>query len=140
MGIWAQRWMRADLVEKKNLDPDLLMWDMRRTVLADKAPKRDRFVAQFQFSGVPISRRRYWLLFEHGEVDLCYKDPGFEPDLYVSSHIREIVKVYLGHAPLGRALRDGAIALDGDANSVRSFRDWFVLNSLAPAAQNAAAL
>ncbi len=29
MGLWAQRWVRDDLVESENLDPDLLMWDIR---------------------------------------------------------------------------------------------------------------
>ncbi|MDH3737762.1 MAG: helix-turn-helix transcriptional regulator, partial [Alphaproteobacteria bacterium] len=27
MGIWAQQWVRDDLVAPENLDPDLLMWD-----------------------------------------------------------------------------------------------------------------
>jgi DNA-binding HxlR family transcriptional regulator len=137
MGVWAQRWMREDLVEKQNLDPDLLMWDMRRTIEVGKAPGPQRFVVQFQFSGVAVSRRRYWLVFEHGEIDLCFRDPGFEPDLLVSSHIKDMIKVYIGHAPLDRALRDGAIALDGDTKNVRTFRNWFALNGFAPAAQEA---
>jgi DNA-binding HxlR family transcriptional regulator len=27
MGIWAQRWLRHDLVDTANLDSDLLMWE-----------------------------------------------------------------------------------------------------------------
>ena len=135
MGIWAQQWMREDLVAQENLDPDLLMWDIRRTVSQGRAPVAHRFVTQFQFSGVPVSRRRYWLLFEHGDVDLCMKDPGFEPDLYVSSHIRDMVRVWLGHTPLERALRDETIRLDGSRDDVRRFRDWFALSLFAPAAR-----
>jgi DNA-binding HxlR family transcriptional regulator len=137
MGVWAQQWMRDDLVVDQNLDPDLLMWDIRRTVSESEAPVSDRFVTQFQFSGVPVNRRRYWILFENGDVELCIKDPGFEPDLYVSSHIKDMVSVWLGHAPLDRALRDGTITLDGNRSDVRKFRDWFSLSFFAPAARAA---
>ena len=139
MGVWAQQWMREDLVVKENLDPDLLMWDIRRTVSEGEAPVSGRFVTQFQFSGVPVNRRRYWLLFEQGDVDLCIKDPCFEPNLYVSSHIKDMVTVWLGHAPLDKALRDEKITLDGDRGDVRKFRDWFSLSCFAPAAQAAIA-
>lgn len=138
MGVWAQQWMRQDLVAQQNLDPDLLMWDIRRTVhQSGKAPAGRRFVTLFQLSGVPVSRRRYWLMFEGGDVDLCIKDPGFEPDLYVSAHIRDMVRVWLGHAPLAGELREGRIRLDGDREGVRGFRDWFALSYFAPAARAA---
>src|SRR6185437_8845504 len=64
MGLWAQRWLRHKLVDAAHLDPDLLMWDIRRTVVNHARPAGERYVAQFQLSGVPVSRRRYWLVFE----------------------------------------------------------------------------
>lgn len=134
MGAWAQRWTRDDLVASHNLDPDLLMWDIRRRVATRDAPVPGRFVAQFQLSGVPVRQRRYWLLFENGAVDLCMRDPGFDPGLYVSSHIRDLVKIWLGHMPLAHALRDQKIVLDGRQSDVRKFRDWFSLSLFAPAA------
>lgn len=140
MGVWAQQWMRDDLVADENLDPDLLMWDIRRTVSANETPVRGRFVTQFQFDGVPVNRRLYWLMFEDGDVDLCFKDPGFEPALFVSSHIRDMVRVWLGHMPLGRALREKAIVLHGTRDDVRKFRDWFSLSSFAPTALNTNAI
>lgn len=135
MGVWAQQWMREDLVADENLDPDLLMWDIRRTVSENENPVPGRFITQFQFSGVPVNRRRYWLMFDNGDVDLCIKDPGFEPDLFVSAHIRDIIKVWLGHVTLAHALRDSTISLDGGRDDVRKFRDWFSLSLFAPAAR-----
>ena len=78
MGLWAQRWLRHGLVDTENLDADLLMWDVRRNVLTKSPPRTRRYVVEFRLSGVPISRRRYWLVFERGGVDLCYRNPGFE--------------------------------------------------------------
>lgn len=137
MGAWAQRWVREDLVAKENLDPDLLMWDMRRTVAGGMTPDDRRFVVQFQFSGVPVKKQRYWMLFDRGTVDLCLRNPGFTPDLYVSAHIRAMTEVWMGHMPLARALRERRLALDGAPEDIRKFRDWFVLSAFAGAALGA---
>lgn len=133
MGLWAQRWLRHDLIDTANLDPDLLMWDIRRNVAAH-APKRNRrLVVEFQLSGVPISRRRYWLVFEGGAVDLCYRSPGFDVDLFVEASLRVLTQIWLGHVPIDQAIRDSRLRLDGSRDDIRAFRSWFVLNMFAPA-------
>ena len=131
MGLWAQRWSRNDLVADENLDPDLLMWDIRRNVTADGMPEDRRFTVRFEFAGMPSNRRRYWIVFDHGEADLCTRDPGFEVDLYLSAKLRALVEVWLGHIPLDRALRAGDVGLEGTRRDQRSFRDWFALSLFA---------
>ena len=133
MGVWAQRWVRYDLLADENLDPDLLMWDIRRGVDGGRLDANRRFVVRFEFSGVPSNRRRYWLVFEQGEPDLCTRDPGFETDLYVSTHVRTLTEVWLGHLPLQKCLRDERLRLDGSRQDVRRFRDWFSLSIFAEA-------
>ena len=133
MGVWAQRWMRDDLVADDNLDPDLLMWDLRRSVITSVFPDTRRFVVRFEFSGVPASRRRYWIMFEEGEADLCIKDPGFEPDLYIFSSVKTLVEVRLGHTTIDRAMRAGTLRLEGSRDDVRKFKDWFALSIFAEA-------
>lgn len=133
MGEWAQRWVRNDLVAEENLDPDLLMWDIRRNIAEHKLPDKNRFVVQFQFSGVPVAKRRYWLVFEQGNPDLCIKDPGFDPDLFVSAPIKTMVEIWLGHVTLEAAAREESLALDGSRDDVRKFRDWFGPSVFGPA-------
>ena len=133
MGLWAQRWVRDDLVVDENLDPDLLMWDIRRSVDGARMDAGRRFVVRFEFSGVPSNRRRYWLVFEEGEADLCMKDPGFETDFYVSTHVRTLTEIWLGHLPLQASLRDERLRLEGSRQDVRRFRDWFALSLFAEA-------
>ena len=133
MGLWAQRWSRNDLVADDNLDPDLLMWDIRRNVSAEGMPVDRRFTVRFEFPGVPSNRRRYWIVFDHGEADLCAKDPGFEVDLYLSAKLRSLVEVWLGHVSLDRALRAGDLELEGSRQDLRRFRDWFALSLFAEA-------
>jgi DNA-binding HxlR family transcriptional regulator len=133
MGLWAQRWLRHDLVDDANLDPDLLMWDIRRNVVGEAAPREGRYLVEFRLGGVPASHRQYWLVFEQGAVDLCYRNPGFEVDLYVEASLRELTRVWLGHLPLDTAIRDGRLRLDGTRRDRTAFRAWFALNMFAPA-------
>ena len=133
MGLWAQRWLRHDLVDTANLDSDLLMWDIRRNVAEKASPRDGRYVVEFRLFGVPISRRRYWLVFEPGVVDLCYRNPGFEVDLFVEASLRVLTQIWLGHVAIDQATRDGRLRLDGSRDDIRGFRSWFVLNMFAPA-------
>ena len=133
MGLWAQRWLRRDLVDAGNLDPNLLMWDVRRNVAA-RIPHHDRrHVTEFRLSGVPANRRRYWLVFEGDAVDLCYKDPGFEVNLFVAASLRLLTEVWLGHISIDRAIRDDRLRLEGSRGDVTAFRSWFALSTFAPA-------
>lgn len=133
MGLWAQRWLRHDMVGAENLDPDLLMWDIRRNAATRAPPADHRHVTEFQLSGVPISRRRYWLVFEHGLVDLCYRNPGFDVDLFVEATLRTLTQVWLGHVPVDQAIRDDRLRLNGSPHDVATFRAWFALSMFAPA-------
>lgn len=131
MGAWAQRWSRDDLTRDENLDPDLLMWDVRRTVTKGAIPAGQRLVVRFEFAGVPANRRRYWLVLDREDADLCTKDPGFEIDLYISAHVRDVVQVWLGHVSIREARRQGKLVLEGDPRDVRAFNDWFALSPTA---------
>ena len=133
MGLWAQRWLRHDLVDRANLDPDLLMWDIRRNVVGKASPRNGRYVVEFRLYGVPISRRRYWLVFERGVVDLCYRNPGFDIDLFVEASLRVLTEIWLGHVLLDQAIRDSRLRLDGSRDDIRAFRSWFALSMFAPA-------
>jgi DNA-binding HxlR family transcriptional regulator len=130
LGSWGSRWAQSE-VRREDLDPGLLMWDIRRRADQSALPNDRRTVVQFDLSGVPMNKRRWWLVFERGEVDLCLKDPGHEVDLLVSSHITTLTDVWVGHMELPRALRAESIRLEGPTRLVRSFRSWFTLSVFA---------
>src|ERR1700704_2554384 len=87
LGVWGQRWTVR--VDRKNLDPSLLMWNMRRRIALDSLPAR-RIVVRFKFDGLAATyrgARLFWLMLERPQVDLCIDDPGFEVDLYVEADL-----------------------------------------------------
>ncbi|QDZ02010.1 helix-turn-helix transcriptional regulator [Nitratireductor mangrovi] len=131
MGNWAQRWLRHELTAPENLDPDLLMWDVRRRAVAREVPRDGRFVVQFHYEGVPASHRFYWLVFDDDGTDLCVKDPGFEVRLLVRTHIRTMSRIWLGHLDLGEAIRSDRLRLEGSRADIAAFRRWFALSLFA---------
>jgi DNA-binding HxlR family transcriptional regulator len=95
MGVWGQKWVESSL-SLKNLDPSLLMWDMRRNLNPEPLPKK-RVVVQFVYHDLPSTKRDWWLVIEpDGEVDLCWANPGFEVDLYVSTDLRTMTAIWMG--------------------------------------------
>jgi DNA-binding HxlR family transcriptional regulator len=140
MGLWAQRWVRDDLVREENLDPTLLMWDVRRNVIAEEIPVERRYVVRFEFRGMPHNRRRFWLVFDTDGVDLCMRDYGFEVDLVVAAQVKPLVQVWLGHVPMAQAIRDGQLQLEGTARDARAFSKWFALSTFAEAGRRPPAI
>lgn len=95
MGMWGQKWVESSL-SLKNLDPSLLMWDMRRNLNPDPLPK-GRTVIQFIYTDMPPTKQDWWLVVEPtSEVDLCWADPGFDIDLYVSTDLETMTAIWMG--------------------------------------------
>ncbi|MFC3118770.1 hypothetical protein ACFOHS_13345 [Jhaorihella thermophila] len=113
----------------KNLDPSLLMWDMRRNMNPSPLPDR-RVVVEFDFADQPRSKRAWWLVIEpEGAVDLCWSHPGFDVDLYVSTDLRTMTAIWMGlTTPRREADR---IRFDGDRGIARTMQDWLGLSPFA---------
>jgi DNA-binding HxlR family transcriptional regulator len=130
IGVWGHRWVTTEAT-LKNLDPNLLMWDVRRNINADPLPAR-RNVVEFIFNDRPASERSYWLIVEPDQpVDLCTVNPGFDVDLYVSTDLRTMTEIWLGYAPIGSALEAGRLVLTGDGKLAADLRSWLKLSVFA---------
>lgn len=122
LGVWGQRWIVADL-EQADLDPSLLMWDIRRNVDRDQLPGRN-VVVRFEFTDVAGPRRFWWLLASPESADICVTDPGFEIDLRFSVTLRDLTRFWLGRIGWSELLRGPEIALDGPRGLQRSLPQW----------------
>jgi DNA-binding HxlR family transcriptional regulator len=130
MGEWGARWARSQLAPE-DLDVTLLMWDMRRTVRPEHFPSR-RVVVAFEFTDVPQSKRRWWLVSEVGEADLCMTDPGHEVDLFVHADLRTMTAIWTGDLSLEAAQASGALEVHGPTDLRRRLRAWLGLSAFAP--------
>ena len=136
LGIWGQRWVESK-VSLKNLDPSLLMWDMRRWLNPSPMPPR-RSVIQFEYPELPPARRRFWLVIDKGVVDLCSTDPGYEVDLFVQCSLRTMTAIWMGIATVQAELDAGRLELSGDVNLARSMQHWLGLSPFAKEKRRAA--
>jgi DNA-binding HxlR family transcriptional regulator len=130
-GIWGQRWVDHK-VSMQHLDAQLLMWDMRRGLNVQPMPKR-KSVIEFQYPERPVTERAYWLVVEPPtEVDLCAIDPGFNVDLYVSTDLRTMTEIWMGHQTVQSAIRDKRMHLTGDDKLATDMQTWLGRSPFAP--------
>jgi DNA-binding HxlR family transcriptional regulator len=130
MGEWGARWVRSRL-EPEDLDVTLLMWDMHRTVRPECFPER-RVVVAFEFTDVPQNKRRWWLVSEGDQADLCVTDPGHEVDLSLFADLRTMTAIWTGDLSVDAALASGALEAHGPADLRRSLGAWLGLSAFAP--------
>ncbi|BBX93615.1 helix-turn-helix transcriptional regulator [Mycolicibacterium boenickei] len=121
LGSWGVRWI-GELGEQ-DLDPHLLMWDMRRTIPIAEWP-RSRTTVAFILDGVEPKASRWWLTVSDGEADVCDFDPGYEVAGTVQTDLRTLVEIWRGDAGWARAVLDGSVALSGSADVRRAIPKW----------------
>ncbi|ALI26098.1 Transcriptional regulator, HxlR family [Mycolicibacterium fortuitum] len=121
LGAWGVRWI-GELGEQ-DLDPHLLMWDMRRTIPVDAWP-RSRTTIAFVLDGVAPKASRWWLTVSDGQADVCDFDPGYEVAGTVQAHLRSLIEIWRGDVGWARAVLDGSVALSGSADVRRAIPKW----------------
>jgi DNA-binding HxlR family transcriptional regulator len=128
LGMWSVRWF-SDLVDK-DLDPSVLMWDIRRTIPLDEWP-RARTVVAFRLSGAPPKSSSWWLMVADGEAEVCDFDPGYDVAATVSTSLRALTQIWRGDQSWQRAVLDGSVSIDGTSDARRAVPSWIGQSTLA---------
>jgi DNA-binding HxlR family transcriptional regulator len=130
IGNWGQRWVDTQL-SLKNLDPSLLMWDVRRNLDTTPMPKR-KCVIQFIYGDLIPKRRNWWLIVAPDmSVDLCSVDPGLNVDLFVTCELKTMTAVWMGLTTVTAEIQGERLVLTGDAELSRSIQVWLGLSPFA---------
>lgn len=133
LGTWGYRWASKDLTEK-DLDPDFLMWSLRRLVRTDTLPE-ERVVLLFRFRR--YADRVFWLVLQRPDVDLCLFDPGYEVNLEIDATVEALAGVCLGHVALLEAMRDGGVEVHGAPRLRNALGSWLGVTRFAALAGSA---
>ena len=130
VGIWGQRWLETE-ASLENLDPELLMWDMRRNINPTPMPRR-RNTIQVIFTDLKEARRNWWLIVQPDqEVDLCRVDPGFDVDLYLSTNLRTMTEIWMGYTTIARAKEQERLIITGSRQLEVDLASWLRLSPFA---------
>jgi DNA-binding HxlR family transcriptional regulator len=128
LAVWGMRWAR-DEMEADDLDVSFLMFDIQRRIDTTALPDGETVLC---FNCTDIKNfKRWWLICEGSEVDLCYEDPGRDVDLYITGSSRDLIGVWMGDLHLMRALQSETIQLVGERHLSRTFPKWFSLSAAA---------
>jgi DNA-binding HxlR family transcriptional regulator len=123
LGEWGQRWVRSNY-SPDELDPGLLLWDVRRNLQPGGLGKRCVTI-QFVFAALSARHRYFWLVVDANDVDLCLTDPGREVDVVLEADLRTLTEVWMGDTRFGDALGDRRIVLRGPSGITRRIPAWF---------------
>jgi DNA-binding HxlR family transcriptional regulator len=129
-GVWGQRWVETKAT-LENLDPQLLMWDVRRNLNLQPMPERPCTI-QVEFPEVPPPHGTWWLVVAPGSaVDLCSVDPGYEIDLCVSTDLRTMTAIWMGLETVSKAVREHRVRFSGDRRLAATMQSWLGLSPFA---------
>jgi DNA-binding HxlR family transcriptional regulator len=121
VGAWGARWIGE--LGDQDLDPHLLMWDIRRSIPIEDWP-RTRTTLAFHLDGVPPKASRWWLVVAEGDADVCDFDPGFEVVGTVETSLRTLTSIWRGDVGWSHALLDGSVAVSGPSGVRRAIPSW----------------
>ena len=76
IAVALERWVD---VRVEHTDPGFALWVWCQVQLDRDALPRERVVIEFAFPDEGPGNRRFWLLVEGGDAEVCVTDPGGEP-------------------------------------------------------------
>lgn len=120
LGAWGVRWVGE--LGQEDLDPHLLMWDLRRTLPIDRWP-RARTVVAVRLDDVPKARD-WWICVNGDDVDVCDADPGFEVAATVATSLHTLTGVWRGDLSWSQAIRSGELRLEAPGSVRRLVPEW----------------
>jgi DNA-binding HxlR family transcriptional regulator len=129
LGEWAQKWFRTTF-DRNELDVGVLMWDISKSVQT-RALGAKPVLLRFDFPDLPATRRTWWFVNEAGEVDLCPTDPGGEVDLFVTTPLETMTRVWMGERPVAAAIASGEMKVTGTRELRHRFREWLGASAFA---------
>ena len=127
LGAWGIRWIGE--LGDDDLDPHLLMWDIRRTVPVDEWPRTRTVVA----SGSPTSAakaRRGGSWSPTGTSTCATSTPATTSPRPCTS-LRTLTEIWRGDVSWSRCLLDGSVSIDGPAAIRRAVPTWLGQSNVA---------
>lgn len=136
LGRWAARWIFGD-PDDEQLDAAHLVWRMHQFTDPVTAPT-DRTTVEFRVHGPGAGTA--WLVFDGGDSTACKIDPGYDVDLLVKAHNRDLHRWRAGRLGWQEVCRDGDVEIVGPTHLTRAFPTWFVSDVFAPKAAETASI
>ncbi len=119
MGNWGVRWLE---IRPEHIDAGYVLWVTCKLVDMEKLPKT-RVVVRVDLRDEP--RRKFWLLLQSPQPELCTAYPGVPEDLVVTTESKALVNWHLRKFSYAEAIRRRLIEVEGPRHLTGAFSTWF---------------
>ena len=130
LAAWAERWVD---VRPEHTDPGFALWAWCRVQLDRSRLPTERTVVAFEFPQERPANRRFWLLIDEGDAELCLRDPGGEPAAEVVAESAAFIDWHRGVRSWDDVCRSDAVQIRGRRSIVRAFPTWNLREPRLPA-------
>lgn len=121
-GKWGHRWVKNKIIDE-DLDAGFLLWDMCRRLNIDYFGD-ERVVINIEFSDQDDRDRCWWMVIENGEIDLCFEDIGYEPDIIIITTLITMTQVWLGYENLNKMIEKRKVKMMGAKKHLKNISQW----------------
>jgi DNA-binding HxlR family transcriptional regulator/putative sterol carrier protein len=129
IGEWGQRWMRS-LMNRDELDVELLMVHISRGLMTDALAKKHT-VIRFVFTDLRGKHRRWWLVVDGDDVELCIQAPTRPVDVTLTCRLKTLAQIQVGDTSVPEAVAAERLTVEGPHSLTRNLRTWLGQSSLA---------
>lgn len=121
LGTWGEHWLE---LAPQHADPFVVLWAWCRWYLAHDRLPAHRVVVQFEFPDQPLTSRRFWLILDGENSEVCRTDPGYQPDLLVEAESLALAEWHLGRVTWEDAVLTNRIHVAGPRRLARMLPTW----------------
>ena len=126
MGKWGMRHAREGMTDKANTASGLAR-DFAGGLNVDELPSGNTSI-QINLTDVEDSPRRY-IHVRDGEVEVCDTDLGFETDVYITSTLDLMTRIWYGEVEMTQAIETGRMKVVAAPVYSRHITRWLRVSS-----------
>jgi len=126
MGKWGMRHAREGMTDKANTASGLVR-DFAGGLNVDELPSGNTSI-QLNLTDVEESPRRY-IHVRGGEVEVCDTDLGFETDVYITSTLDLMTRIWYGELDMRTAMESGGMKVVAAPVYCRHITRWLGISS-----------
>jgi DNA-binding HxlR family transcriptional regulator len=126
IGKWGMRYANSGMTEKANTVYGL-MRDLSGALDISELPSCD-VTLQFNFTANEESHKQY-INIHNSQAQFCSKDLGFEVDVYITSTIKDMTKIWYGELAMSKAIEDKKMLVVGNSQYTQNITKWLRISS-----------
>ncbi len=130
LGRWGMRHAREGMTDKLNTVSGLVR-DFSGGLNLDELPSGDT-VIQLNLTDIGPDSKRY-IYVRDGEVQDCAQDLGFEVDVYITSTVKVLTKIWYGELDIHRAIDEQLVTLVAPPAYTKNLSRWLGISSFTTA-------